>query len=112
MQPGRFYQRPANRFFLSVAHSNEKEIRMPFAIIVHGGAGNIREAQRAPHATGIRQAVTAGYALLARGETALDAAQPAVMNLEDLPAFTAGRGTCMTSAGTMDQVLRTSSLYR
>ncbi|MBK7201744.1 isoaspartyl peptidase/L-asparaginase [Candidatus Amarolinea dominans] len=75
---------------------------MPFAIIVHGGAGNIREAQRAPHAAGIRQAVTAGYALLARGESALDAAQAAVMILEDLPAFNAGRGSCLTSAGTIE----------
>lgn len=75
---------------------------MPFSIIVHGGAGNIREAQRGPHAAGIRQAVTTGFEMLAAGASALDAAQAAVMILEDLPAFNAGRGSCLTSAGTIE----------
>lgn len=75
---------------------------MSFAIIVHGGAGNIPDASRAAHAAGIRQAVTAGYEMLALGASALDAAQTAVMLLEDLPAFNAGRGSCLTSAGTIE----------
>lgn len=75
---------------------------MSFAIIVHGGAGNIPDAPRAAHAAGIRQAVTAGYEMLAAGACALDAAQTAVMLLEDLPAFNAGRGSCLTSAGTIE----------
>lgn len=75
---------------------------MSFAIIVHGGAGNIADAPRAAHAAGIRQAVAAGYEMLAAGACALDAAQTAVMLLEDLPAFNAGRGSCLTSAGTIE----------
>lgn len=75
---------------------------MSIAIIVHGGAGNIPSAIRADHAAGIRQAAELGYAALAAGQTALDAVQAAVMCLEDLPAFNAGRGSCLTSAGTIE----------
>lgn len=75
---------------------------MTIAIIVHGGAGNIPQSARADHAAGIRQATALGYAALAAGKTALDAVQEAVMCLEDLPAFNAGRGSCLTSAGTIE----------
>lgn len=75
---------------------------MTFAIIVHGGAGNIADDLRPDHAAGIRQAVTVGYDVLRRGGAALDAAQSAVMRLEELPAFNAGRGACLTSAGEIE----------
>lgn len=75
---------------------------MAFTIIVHGGAGNIPEDARAGHAAGIRRAAAVGYAALAAGKTALDAAQEAVMCLEDLPAFNAGHGSCLTRAGTVE----------
>lgn len=75
---------------------------MTIAIIAHGGAGNIPQSARADHAAGIRQAVALGYAALAAGRTALDAVQEAVMCLEDLPAFNAGRGSCLTSTGTIE----------
>lgn len=75
---------------------------MSIAIIVHGGAGNIPSAIRVDHAAGIRQAADLGYTALAAGRPALDAVQIAVMCLEDLPAFNAGRGSCLTSAGTIE----------
>lgn len=75
---------------------------MTIAIIVHGGAGNIPQSARADHAAGIRLAAAVGYAALTAGKPALDAVQAAVMCLEDLPAFNAGRGSCLTSAGTIE----------
>lgn len=73
---------------------------MPIAILVHGGVGPHRsEAERE---RGIREAVRAGYALLAEGKPALDAVEAAVTILEDDPHFNAGRGSVLTADGTVE----------
>jgi L-asparaginase / beta-aspartyl-peptidase len=74
--------------------------RVP-ALIVHGGAGadpGGREELRA----GMREAVLAGWRALAAGGTALDAVEAAVRSLEDHPRFNAGRGSVLTSEGTVE----------
>ena len=74
--------------------------RVP-ALIVHGGAGadpGGREELRA----GMREAVGAGWRALAAGGTSLDAVEAAVRSLEDHPRFNAGRGSVLTSAGTVE----------
>src|SRR4029077_13559015 len=43
---------------------------------------------------------TAGYEILKRGGSSLDATEAAVRVLEDDPHFNAGRGSVFTSAGT------------
>ena len=62
-------------------------------IIVQGGAGGtaisdsrLEEVQR-----GIKDAVRAGYTLLQKGKSALDAVEAAVCRLEDHENFNAGR---------------------
>ena len=69
------------------------------AIIVHGGAWYIPEAQRELHMEGCREAASAGWALLARGGSALDAVEMAVRLLEDNPAYDAGRGSYLNREG-------------
>ena len=74
--------------------------RVP-ALIVHGGAGadpGGREELRA----GMRDAVGAGWRALAAGGSSLDAVEAAVRSLEDHPLFNAGRGSVLTSAGTVE----------
>jgi beta-aspartyl-peptidase (threonine type) len=73
---------------------------MPYVIAVHGGAGTIArdDANQAPYHEGLSRALRAGQAVLAAGGRALDAAQAAVMALEDDPLFNAGRGSVYTSA--------------
>jgi beta-aspartyl-peptidase (threonine type) len=74
--------------------------RVP-ALIVHGGAGadpGGRDELRA----GIHGATAAGWRALAAGRTALDAVEAAVRHLEDHPRFNAGRGSVLTSAGTVE----------
>jgi L-asparaginase / beta-aspartyl-peptidase len=74
--------------------------RVP-ALIVHGGAGadpGARDELRA----GMREAVGAGWRALAAGGTALDAVEAAVRSLEDHPRFNAGRGSVLTSEGTVE----------
>jgi beta-aspartyl-peptidase (threonine type) len=51
---------------------------------------------------GMRDAVVAGWRALAAGGTALDAVEASVRSLEDHPRFNAGRGSVLTSAGTVE----------
>jgi beta-aspartyl-peptidase (threonine type) len=71
-------------------------------LAVHGGAGPLRaDLVRPEHEegrrAGLRQALAAGWRVLAAGGPALDAAQAAVVALEDHPLFNAGRGSVLTA---------------
>ncbi|HET7786985.1 MAG TPA: isoaspartyl peptidase/L-asparaginase [Myxococcales bacterium] len=69
------------------------------AVVVHGGAGTPPEADPARYFEGTRRAAEAGLRALLEGGSALDAAQAAVVKLEDDPSFNAGTGAALTSAG-------------
>jgi L-asparaginase / beta-aspartyl-peptidase len=74
-------------------------------LAVHGGAGTIERSRMTPekerqYRAGLQQALTAGYEILKRGGSSLDATEAAVRVLEDDPHFNAGRGSVFTSAGT------------
>ncbi|RCK50797.1 isoaspartyl peptidase [Thalassospira profundimaris] len=75
-----------------------------FSLAVHGGAGTIlrskmtAEKEAAYHA-GLKTALQAGYAVLEKGGSAVDAVVEAVCALEDNPLFNAGRGAVFTSDG-------------
>ena len=75
--------------------------RVP-AIIVHGGAGAHPTEGLDERRAGLRAAVGAGWAVLAAGGRALDAVEAAVRVLEDDPRFNAGRGSVLTSDGTIE----------
>ncbi len=70
-------------------------------LLVHGGAWAMPDEACAPHAAGVRNALTAGYALLAKGASAVDAVEAAVAVMEDDETFDAGRGSFLTRAGTV-----------
>src|SRR5262249_57184106 len=74
--------------------------RVP-TLIVHGGAG-ADPAQAPEFRRGVRAAVLAGWGVLSAGGGALDAVEAAVRALEDDPRFNAGRGSVLTSAGTVE----------
>ena len=70
-------------------------------LLVHGGAGTPRNGvddEAAIH-TALRDALLAGYELLAGGGAALDAAEQAVRRLEDCALFNAGRGSVLNAEG-------------
>ena len=75
--------------------------RVP-ALIVHGGAGADPQEGREELREGIRQAAQAGWGALEAGGSSLDAVEAAVRVLEDHPRFNAGRGSVLTSAGTVE----------
>lgn len=75
--------------------------RVP-SIIVHGGAGADPAEGRDELRAGLRAAVLEGWRVLKDGGRALDAVEAAVRQLEDHPRFNAGRGSALTSAGTIE----------
>lgn len=73
-----------------------------FAIVVHGGAGNVPEERRHLHEEGALRAAQAGAEVLRAGGSALDAVERAVRALEDDPLFNAGRGACLDEDGNIE----------
>src|SRR4029450_7911224 len=76
-----------------------------FGIAVQGGAGTIERSHMPPdrrreYRAGLQRAPTAGYEILKRGGSSLDATEAAVRVLEDDPHFNAGKGAVFTSVGT------------
>jgi beta-aspartyl-peptidase (threonine type) len=72
---------------------------MGMAIIVHGGAGAIAPERRPAARDGCHVAALVGWEALARGGSALDAIEAAIMSLEDNPGFNAGTGGVLTRDG-------------
>ncbi len=76
-----------------------------FGLIVHGGAGSfsgLDEETLNSYKAGINQALEAGYEVLEKGGTSLDAVTSAVVILEDLPLFNAGKGSVYTEIETQE----------
>lgn len=77
----------------------------PIALAVHGGAGTILREKLTPdleqqYRDTLREALQAGYDILSRGGTSLDAVEAAVVVMEDSPLFNAGKGSVFTGQGT------------
>jgi beta-aspartyl-peptidase (threonine type) len=76
-----------------------------FVLVIHGGAGTMERGKMTPerereYRAGLERALHAGYDVLKRGGSSLDATEAAVRVLEDDPHFNAGKGAIFTSAGT------------
>src|SRR5687768_16700981 len=72
------------------------------AIIVHGGAGPIRDESLPARLEGSKAAALAGWTILEQGGSSLDAAEAAVVALEDNPLFNAGTGSTLNSLGKVE----------
>lgn len=78
-----------------------------YALVIHGGAGTILRENMTPemekaYKQGLEAALNAGYTLLHKGGSALDAVKAAVVSLEDNILFNAGRGSVFTKDGSQE----------
>ncbi len=69
------------------------------ALIVHGGAWDIPDEAVDACKSGCHRALTAGWSILSRGGSALDAIEAAIIVLEDDPVFDAGYGSHLNLDG-------------
>ena len=70
--------------------------------IVHGGAWDIPDEEVPGHLNGCSVAAQIGWSILQQGRSALDAVEAAMRSLEDDPAFDAGKGAWLNSAGEVE----------
>ena len=72
------------------------------SIIVHGGAGPIKDDSLDARRDGCKAAALAGWNILCAGGSSVDAAEAAVAVLEDNPLFNAGIGSTLNSLGQVE----------
>jgi L-asparaginase / beta-aspartyl-peptidase len=75
-----------------------------YTIAIHGGAGTIIKDDMTPgleakYLQGLEDALFAGYVILEKGGSAIDAVTAATITLEDNILFNAGRGSVFTKKG-------------
>lgn len=75
-----------------------------FTLAVHGGAGTITRQNLTPeveakYQASLERALQAGYQILAKGGSSLDAVEAVVRVFEDDPLFNAGKGAVFTHEG-------------
>ena len=75
-----------------------------FTMVIHGGAGTIRKQEMTPelekaYLQALKDALNAGYAVLEKDGSAVNAAKAAVVVMEDNMLFNAGRGSVFTKKG-------------
>ena len=68
-------------------------------LVVHGGAWAIPDDMVEAHLNGVRQAIAAGWRLLERGGSAVDAIEASITYMEDDDTFDAGHGSFLTRDG-------------
>jgi L-asparaginase / beta-aspartyl-peptidase len=77
------------------------------ALVIHGGAGAMPRSEMSAsreraYRAGLEAALDAGFAVLERGGSSLDAVVEVVRILEDDPQFNAGRGAVLNAQGLVE----------
>lgn len=81
---------------------HEAPVSPGWAVIVHGGAKDIRPQDEARHRQGCLLAVEAASRVLEEGGSAVQAAHAAIRVLEDDPSFNAGFGSVLNADGDVE----------
>lgn len=76
-------------------------MNQPFAIAIHGGAGtilkeNFTSETEKEYYNKLQEAIDAGYSILEKGGTSINAVEAAINVMEDSPLFNAGKGSVFT----------------
>lgn len=104
---------------MAAAASAQQPQTHHWAIVVHGGAGDIEHAKLGPegdnaYRAALTKVVQAGAAVLDGGGSSLDAVEAAIRVMEDDPLFNAGRGAVFAADGTneMDSAIMDGATLR
>jgi beta-aspartyl-peptidase (threonine type) len=78
-----------------------------YTLTIHGGAGTILKEDMKPeleaaYLKGLDEALNAGYSLLEKGQSAIDAVLAATKSLEDNLLFNAGKGSVFAKDGSQE----------
>jgi beta-aspartyl-peptidase (threonine type) len=92
----------AGLFSCTQANTESKPAEIPFAIVIHGGAGymtpeRIDSNLEQQYRDTLNLAIAKGYEILKQGGSSVDAIQAAICILEDCILFNAGRGAVYNS---------------
>ncbi len=84
--------------------TKSKPAEIPFALVIHGGAGTIKKAnmtveQETAYTKKLQEALDTGYRILENGGTAIEAVQKTINVMENSPLFNAGKGAVFNSLG-------------
>jgi len=93
-----YFRRSAN-----TKNSMEKKL----TLVIHGGAGTILKEDMTPdleqaYRQGLKDALNAGYAVLEKDGSSVNAVKAAIVFLEDNILFNAGRGSVFTKKGVQE----------
>ncbi len=78
-----------------------------FAVIIHGGSGNINAEKlhgqkRYEYLTELKESIDKAYLILENGGSSINAVTEAICHLEDCPLFNAGKGSVFNSLGEIE----------
>jgi beta-aspartyl-peptidase (threonine type) len=79
-----------------------------YTLAIHGGAGTIRREDLTPeletaYRQGLEAALAAGFTVLEKGGSAVEAVKTATISLEDNILFNAGRGSVFAKDGSQER---------
>jgi beta-aspartyl-peptidase (threonine type) len=90
--------------FLLITPFTNAQIFGNYALVIHGGAGNITKANLPPEMAAqfeakLSEVLTHGDSILKAGGSSLDAVESCVRMMEDCPLFNAGKGAVFNAEG-------------
>ena len=90
-----------------IKNNDVVEKKVDFALVVHGGAGNIykgrySDEEENEYIKTLTTAINYGHDILDNGGTAVDAVETVIRFLEDSPLFNAGKGAVFNNEGNVE----------
>ena len=93
-------------FFLSLFYSCETK-DVEYAIVIHGGAGtilkkNMSDEMENAYIQKMEEAINAGYNILEKNGSSIDAVEATIKILENSELFNAGKGSVLSNTGIVE----------
>ena len=94
-------------FAFTMMYCGKTTVNKPvvYGLVIHGGAGtitrkNMSSEKESAYRAKLTEALAAGFEVLEKGGSSMDAVETTIRIMEDSPLFNAGKGAVFTNAGT------------